>query len=261
MGSQLKPPSKFDLFREMFAAVDMVGMPVALMRASQKRPQPAAATPVIVLPGLGANDYSTAPMRYFLKKHGFQTEGWGLGLNTGGRGLISNLDQLSDRWNVDKTRSNAGEGEVPALCDKMTARVMARSEALGTPIDLVGWSLGGYVAREVARDLPDHVSRVITMGSPVVGGPKYTSAAPIYAARNFDLDWIAEETEKRHDVPIQQPVTAIYSKRDGVVGWQASIDKYSPNVTHIEVNVSHVGLGLNAGVWRHVLDALSAEHV
>lgn len=259
MSAELKPPSKFDLFREMFAAVDMVGMPFALLKASQNGPQPAAENPVIVLPGLGANDFSTAPLRYFLNKNGFKTEGWGLGLNTGGRGLISDLDQLSDRWDIDPDRSNAGEGEVPALCDKMVERVKARAEAEDTAIALVGWSLGGYVAREVARELPDHVSCVVTMGSPVVGGPKYTSAAPIYSARNFDLDWIAEETKKRHNVPIHQPITAIYSKRDGVVGWQASIDKYSPNVTHMEVNVSHIGLGMNAGVWGLVLDALRSS--
>ncbi|RZV55156.1 MAG: alpha/beta fold hydrolase, partial [Pseudomonadales bacterium] len=149
-----------------------------------------------------------------------------------------------------------GEGEVPALIDKMHDRVKARAEALGGPVVLIGWSLGGYVAREVARDLPEHVAAVITMGSPVVGGPKYTSTAAIFRARNCDLDWIEQEVEKRFENPIRQPITAIFSKRDGVVGWRSSIDHFSPHVNHIEVNVSHIGMGLNAGVWRLVLNAL-----
>ena len=256
MTTEIKPPSKLNLLREAFAAVDMLGMPKALNVARKNKVAARNETPVIVLPGLGANDFSTAPMRYFLSKNGFDVEGWGLGFNSGGRGMITDLNELSSGWDVDRSRSHAGEGEVPALCDKMAERVRQRSIALGRPVALVGWSLGGYVAREVARDLPDHVASVITMGSPAIGGPKYTSAAPLYKARNFDLDWVAAETERRHRIPIMQPITNIYSKRDGVVAWEASIDNYSPNVRHVEVDVSHMGLGLNADVWHIVLEAL-----
>lgn len=256
MKEQLKPPSTFGALRELAAPLDMLGVPAALLKARRHRPAQAERLPVIVLPGIGADDYSTWPLRYFLSRHSFRAEGWGLGRNTAGRGLIKNLDELSDRWSTDRNRQHRGEGEVPALCDRMYERVRARAHELDSPVVLVGWSLGGYVAREVARDLPEEVAAVITMGSPVVGGPKYTSAARLYKARRYDLDWIESEVEKRFEQPISQPITAIYSKRDGVVGWRSSIDHFSPNVRHIEVRVSHFGMGLNAKVWIIVLDSL-----
>lgn len=251
-----KAPSRFNLMREALVAIDMVGMPAALLKASQIQPSEKPDAHVMVLPGFGANDISTAPLRYFLSKHGFKVEGWGLGTNTGGRGTISDLSELSDRWDVDKTRPHNGEAEVPALCDRVTDRVLKRAQDIDAPIALVGWSLGGYIAREVARDLPEHVSTIVTMGSPVVGGPKYTSVAPLFRARGVDMDWIEEEVAKRQTRPVEQPVTAIYSKQDGVVGWQASLDHTSLNVEHVEVAVSHMGLGLNAKVWDIVLRAL-----
>ncbi|NNC54860.1 MAG: alpha/beta fold hydrolase [Pseudomonadales bacterium] len=256
---KITPPSRLNTFREAFAAADMIGLPAALVKARAQAIPAGAKLPIIVLPGIGADDYSTWPLRYFLKRHGYPTEGWGIGRNTGGRGLIENLDELSDRWKSNRNRVHRGEGEVPALVDRMHDRTKARAEALGSPVVLIGWSLGGYVAREVARDLPEHVASVITMGSPVVGGPKYTSAAAMYKARDCDLDWIEQEVEKRFENPIKQPITAIYSKRDGVVGWRSSIDHYSPHVTHIEVRVSHIGMGLNAGVWQQVLKALKRD--
>ncbi len=256
MSSDIRPPSRFNLLREMIAPIDMVGMPMKLLQAAGPDKKPKSTLPVIILPGLGANDFSTAPLRYFLNRNGFSSEGWGLGFNTGGRGLIDSLDQLSDGWDVDRTRPHFGEGEVPALCDKMVERVLDRVDKLGSPVALVGWSLGGYVAREVARDLPDEVAKVVTMGSPAFGGPKYTAVAGRYKARNMDIDWIAQETLKRFDRPIQQPITAIYSKSDGIVGWRASIDNHSKNIRHVEVNISHMGLGYNAEVWDIVLSAL-----
>jgi len=159
----------------------------------------------------------------------------------------------------DRDHPHVGEGEVPHMCDLMTERVKARADNLGRPISLVGWSLGGYIAREVARDLPQEVNRVITLGSPAFGGPKYTSAAALYRKRDFDLDWLESEVLKRFDTPITQPVTNIYSKRDGVVGWTAARDELSPDVTHIEVNCAHIALGLNKTVWGHVVEALSTK--
>ena len=256
MTTTIKTPSFVNICREMLAPVDMLGVPAALVKARRQTATQTTTLPVIVLPGIGADDHSTWPMRYFLRQHGYKSEGWGLGRNTAGRGLIKNLHELSDRWNADRNRPHRGEGEVPALCDKMYERVLLRAKAHGSPVVLVGWSLGGYVAREVARDLPEQVAAVITMGSPVVGGPKYTSTAALFKARRTDLDWIESEVKKRFANPIQQPVTAIYSKRDGVVSWQAAMDTYSPNVRHVEVNVSHFGLGLNAKVWNIVLEAL-----
>ena len=117
---------------------------------------------------------------------------------------------------------------------------------------------GGYLAREAARDLPDKVDRVITLGSPIIGGPKYTAAAPFFMKRGLDLDWIEQEVLRRESRPIQQPVTAIYSKSDAIVSWHATVDHHNENVEHIEVDAAHVGLAFNPTVWAHIIDALEA---
>ena len=252
----LSPPSKLSLARESLFWVDMLSLPSAFL--TEKAKDITDRPPVTVIPGLGASDSSMMPLRAFLKRRGYAPEGWGLGVNLGGKGKLTDLSQLSDRWAVDRDHTHKGEGEVPYMCDLMTERVKARADDLGRPISLIGWSLGGYIAREVARDLPNDVDRVITMGSPVFGGPKYTSAAPLYRKRDFDLDWLESEVLKRFDTPITQPITAIYSKRDGVVGWTAAKDNLSPNVNHIEVNCAHVAMGLNKEIWGHVLKALDA---
>ena len=214
-------------------------------------------TPVIVLPGFGSGDRVTAPLRQFLKRSGYQAEGWGLGVNRAGIGLIEDLDDLSEHWPIDRSREHRGEASVPALCDRMAARVLQRSQDLGRPVALIGWSLGGYVAREVARDLPEQVACVITMGSPVVGGPKYTAAARFFRRLGQDLDWIEAEVQKRNVRPITQPITAIYSKSDAVVSWAAALDHDSPRVTHIEVNAAHMGMAFNPQIWGHVERALA----
>ena len=77
---------------------------------------------------------------------------------------MTDLSQLSDRWAVDRDHTHKGEGEVPYMCDLMTERVKARADDLGRPISLIGWSLGGYIAREVARDLPNDVGRIRNKG-------------------------------------------------------------------------------------------------
>jgi len=92
---------------------------------------------------------------------------------------------------------------VPYLCDHLADRVRERHEAGGEPIALIGWSLGGYLARKAARDLPHIVDRVITFGSPVVGGPKCTAAARLFRRYGMDLDWIEAEIAKRERVPIR----------------------------------------------------------
>lgn len=254
--TKLAPPSKTSLLRESLCWVDMLSLPTAFLRPRQN--QNSKPEPVTVIPGLGAGDSSMAPLRAFLRRNGYAPEGWGLGLNLGGKGQITDLNDLSQRWDIDRSHPHMGEAEVPYLCDQMTDRIKARADREGRPIALVGWSLGGYVAREVARDLPDEVSQVITLGSPVLGGPKYTSAAKLYKKRNFDLDWLEAEVLKRFEKPIPQHITAIYSKRDGVVGWTAAQDNLSPHVTHVEVNCAHVAMGLNKEIWDITLKALES---
>ena len=112
----------------------------------------------------------------------------------------------------------------------------------------MGWSLGGYIAREITREHPQLVRRVVTIGSPVVGGPKYTSVNRLYKRRGLSVDALAAASLERYATPIERPVRAIYSEADGVVAWQACIDRFSDDVRHIRVTGPHVGMGFSKQV-------------
>ena len=125
----------------------------------------------------------------------------------------------------------------------------------GPSVSLVGWSLGGVIAREVARREPDAVRRVITYGTPVVGGPRFTAVARAYAP---DASGAADGREAaRRRVADQVPLTAVFSRRDGIVSWEACIDRVSPRAEHVEVFSTHIGMGVDPDVWAVVADRLA----
>jgi pimeloyl-ACP methyl ester carboxylesterase len=253
------PPRRALFLLESRAALDAARMLPALVAAGTRRRPPDSAPHCIVVPGFGSGDAYTLPLRRFLKRQGFTAEGWGLGTNLAGTNLPHTQDDLSPRWHFERREDYRGEAGVPYLVDRLHDRVLARHRAVGRPIALIGWSLGGYLAREVARDLPEVVDRVITMGSPVVGGPKYTAVASLFARRGQDLEWIEAEIRRREAVPIRQPITAIFSRSDGIVAWQAALDRHSPRVRHVEVDAAHLGMGFNHRIWKEVLGALDGD--
>ncbi len=257
--SELTPPSRSLFLLESRAALDAARMLPPLVAASLSRREEAQEQLVIVVPGFGSGDRYTLPLRRFLKRKGFEAEGWGLGTNLAGTNLPHTQDDLSDRWQFEQRENYQGEAGVPFLIDRFFERVQKRHRETGKDIALIGWSLGGYIAREVARDLPEVVERVITMGSPIIGGPKYTAVSSLFGRSGQDLDWIEDEIARRESRRITQPITAIFSKTDGIVGWQATIDQYSPGVTHVEVDAAHLGMGFNPQIWREVLTALRDE--
>jgi alpha/beta superfamily hydrolase len=187
--------------------------------------------PVLVLPGHGASNRSTVLLRGYLTWLGYNVRGWQQGRNHGG---------------------------VAELLPKVAKELSSFRNDSASKVNVVGWSLGGILAREVARDNPDMVSQVVTMGSPIVGGPKYTSMGALYARRGIDVDAIAATITARESNPISVPVTSIYSKRDGIVGWQASIDKYTAGADHVEVNTTHFGLGICPEVFKIVARKLAS---
>jgi pimeloyl-ACP methyl ester carboxylesterase len=186
--------------------------------------------PVLLFPGHGASDRSTWLLRYYLRCLGYQAQGWGLGRN---------------------------HGNAVQLLPQVISRVSAFAESSGQRVRLIGWSMGGYLAREAARDRPDLVQCVVTLGTPTVGGPKYTTVAAHYRRQGIDLEAIEAQVAARNKVPLQVPVTAIYSCKDGVVLWQACVDHNTPQVRHFEVNTSHLGLGLSPDVFCLVACNLS----
>jgi pimeloyl-ACP methyl ester carboxylesterase len=167
-------------------------------------------------------------MESFLRRAGHRVRDWGLGRNT---------------------------GEAKQLRQRLVPVVESSLATHREPVVLVGWSLGGFIAREYAREHPQHIRQVITLGSPVVGGPRYTATARWYRSQGFDLEELERAVAARYSTPLTVPVTAIYSKRDGIVAWRACIDRWSPNVRHIEVTETHVGLGFSP----RVLDLIATE--
>ncbi len=261
------PPPVLQSALEFRAAIDIAQLPLTLGGAWVRSQfslanAPTRSEPVMMFPGFGTDELSMRPLELFLRRKGFATHGWGLGKNLAGNNYPHTLDDLDARWELDLAQdfepsSYKGEGGVPYLCDRAIEQVEQRFREAQQPFALVGWSLGGYVAREVARALgPQKVSRVITLCSPVIGGPRYTRAVSVFEAKGFDLDWIERAINKQNEKPIEQPITIIYSKSDGVVNWRAMMDKMSPNVEHFELNVSHLGVGFNRKAWRLVLNAL-----
>ncbi len=186
--------------------------------------------PVIVLPGFGAGDTSTILLRAYLRWLGYDVHGWGLGVN---------------------------RGDVPTLVRLVLDHVERLARERQRPVALVGWSLGGVLAREASRERPEIVARVITLGTPVIGGPKYTTVGAVYRRRGYDLDAIEADARARDAVPLRRPVTAIFSRSDGVVAWEACIDHHNEVVEHVEVEATHVGFGLNPDVLRIVANRLA----
>jgi pimeloyl-ACP methyl ester carboxylesterase len=130
-------------------------------------------------------------------------------------------------------------------------------------VSLIGWSLGGIYARELAKLLPEMVHCVITLGTPFAGSPKSTNAWRVY---DFAMRRSTPIERSYYDLPTAPPVptTSIYSRSDGIVAWQGSIQvPYSgnPHTENIEVFASHAGLGLNPSAWWAVADRLAQQQI
>ena len=187
---------------------------------------------VLVLPGFLAEDSSTAALRTYLRSRRYDVHGWGLGRNLGPteRALGGMASQLSDLY-----------------------------ERSGRPVSIVGWSLGGIFARELARQQPDMVRQVITLGSPFqLADPRHSRANPAYE-RLSNLHVNAASLPRRRDLgrPIPVPATAIYSRFDGIVRWQACLEVPGPRRENVAVFSSHLGLGLNPAALWVVADRLA----
>jgi len=226
----IDPPGARGVLQELRLAADALRwVPTWLTLRS---PRAARCCTVILLPGFGAGPASLRVMAGFLRRRGHRARDWGLGRNT---------------------------GEAVQLRARLQHVVDASIESHAERVVLVGWSLGGYIAREYAREHPEEVRRVVTLGSPVVGGPRYTATAEWYRSQGHDLDEIERAVANRYATPLRVPVSAIYSKRDGIVAWQACIDRWSPDVRHIEVSETHVGLGFAPRVLATVAQEVERE--
>lgn len=190
--------------------------------------------PILLVPGYLASDISMKPLGSFLSYLGYSVYYTDMGRNMG-------------RVNTDMHRLGARVEKVSA-------------DLAHEKITLIGWSLGGVITRETARLYPESVREVITLGTPIIGGPKFTSVARQYVKANeIDLEAFEIDVHQRNSIGFPQAITSIYSKSDGVVGWQASIDSYNKQAKNIEVKGSHLGLGLNPEVWKIIAKTLHSS--
>lgn len=188
--------------------------------------------PVVVFPGFGASDRSTEPMRGFLRERGYTPYGWGLGTNRG------------------------PSAERLAACAGLVRDVAQRH---GTQASLVGWSLGGVYARELAKALAPQVRCVVTLGSPFAGDPRSTSVARLYEAltgRPMRDD--PERVERLRRAP-PVPTTSIYSRSDGVVPWQISLNEDLPHTENVRIESSHIGMGVHPMALLVIADRLRQD--
>jgi pimeloyl-ACP methyl ester carboxylesterase len=187
--------------------------------------------PVLALPGFLASDLSMAPMRRYLKELGYEAHAWNMGRNFGG---------------VSSKRR--------ALRELLT-RIY---ENAGRKVSIVGWSLGGVYARDLALQAPDMVRAIITLGSPFANDVRATNATRLYELLSGEgVDDIPEVRDAiAGDMPV--PATSIYSRTDGIVNWRTSLLRPSATAENIEVHLaSHIGLGVNPAALWAIADRLA----
>lgn len=190
--------------------------------------------PVLVLPGFTAGDRSTLPLRWILRGQGYWVHGWQLGQNL---------------------------GPTPRVVEGLATRLREIADRQERTVSVVGWSLGGIYARELARRHPELVRQVITLGSPFQMRLGDRSAATgLFEALSTRFDpaylepMLVPEAERR---PLTMPATAVYSRSDGVVRWYTCLERPGPHRENIEVRGSHTGLGVNPAVIVAITDRLA----
>ena len=186
---------------------------------------------VLVLPGLLASDSSTALLRRFLRMLGYEVRGWSLGRNLGPTDDV--LDGL------------------PEILSALVSQT-------GGPVSVVGWSLGGIYARELARRHARQVRQVITLGSPFAltdSQESHADRAYERRARLHAAGRVPTREELRRPIPV--PSTAAYSRRDGIVSWQACIEPETDLHQNIEVRCAHLGFGVDPATLWLIADRLA----
>ena len=190
--------------------------------------------PVLVLPGFVTSDRSTRLLRRYLADLGYDAHGWELGRNLGPKAI-------------------GMRGE------RLTRRLLSVHRATRSKVSLVGWSLGGVMARELARSAPHAVRQVITLGSPFTGNPHASTVSHLYERLTGDVidSGLMAERLALGSTPPPVPSTAIFSRTDGIVAWRNCVEPRGEQTDNIEVRASHCGMGVNPAVMYAVADRLA----
>jgi len=186
---------------------------------------------VLVLPGLLASDMSTTLLRRYASCLGYDVHGWQLGRNV---------------------------GPTAHVLDELPRELASLAERTGGPVSVIGWSLGGIYARELARDHPERVRRVVTLGSPfALTDPRQSRADGAYRRHMAAHAHGRIPTWDQLAQPITVPSTAIYSRRDGIVAWPTCIEPETALHENVEVRCSHLGFGVDPATLWVIADRLA----
>ena len=228
-----RPPFSFALLEAGRALGELSLLPVAEFPL---RAAPAGdGHSVIVCPGFLTSDAATSLLRRFIRSKGYQVYGWNLGRNLGPGTTGGSFELLADR--------------IISVYRKSRRKV-----------SLVGWSLGGVMARELAKQLPDQVRQVVTLGSPISGKVEASTISWIYNQIANPPEISAQMRDLIDNIqhpPEHVPSTSIFTKTDGIVHWRGCIEPKAPTTDNIEVYASHCGLGVNPIVFFAVADRLA----
>ena len=224
----VRPPSFGLLARELRVVGELSSF---LLRAGKEPGLPRGdGHPVMVLPGFTFGDLGTRPLRRALTSLGYDAHGWGQGPNLGMPRRVR---------------------------DGLFARVEALHAKHGRPVSLVGWSLGGVYAREVARGRPHLVRRVFTLGSPINHDPDANNVRVVGDLLRGRPSAPSDPTRfaaRRPTPPV--PCVAVYTKTDGVVAWPCCMEDEQPHTENVEVRGSHGGLVCSLEVLRVLAERL-----
>ncbi len=195
-----------------------------------------AGRPVLVIPGFSATDGMTGRLRTHLRRHDFRVHGWQQGSNIG----------LTDR-----------------LIDGLIERFEGLRKEYDAPVSVVGWSFGGVLARWLAHTYPGDVRQIVCLGSPWRADGEKTRATGMFE-RSRRKHGISDRARPMIDLlrgPVPVPVTAVYSKSDGIVPWRgcAVAPSSHPIAENVVVRSSHVGMVANPLVLDVVVDRLSQD--
>jgi triacylglycerol lipase len=196
---------------------------------------------VMMIPGFMASDMTLAPLAALCRWLGHKTFFTGIRSNSNcPRETVLHLERHLERIHEDEGR-----------------------------VVIIGQSLGGVYARELAARRPELIERIITLGAPTrlvtdSANPFVIVTARLVAKlRNMDDGCLTQSCScgmmmvERH--PGEIPTTAIYSKTDGVVHWESCVDRSgAKTVENIEVMASHVGMGVNTEVFKIVAERLAS---
>lgn len=199
---------------------------------------------VMTLPGFGGSDGSTALLRRYISRWGYSAHPWRLGRNMD-PGSAKDIDSVL-RFMGDVVRNVGGH----------LRRIRRES---GRPVTLVGWSLGGLYSRQLAAAYPDYVRQVITLGTPF-GDPRATIIWPIMQRMRDARDPTDSEMSRWIEmarVPIEVPMTVIWSRTDGIVHPSIACQPEGPLCENIHVPSSHAGFGVNPLAFYVVADRLA----